>query len=309
MKNLNDEIERLELISSFLKGAMSKKQLLQFKKRLETDRILAEEFSQHRQLLELLHQQQINEVIDFNNPENDPTFTSDERVYRRKQLRAELDKIKNQKAQQELDWQRKTVKHQQVAVFKMATVFFMAIGVGAGLLLGLTYLIEQQPQARQTQSVPLLVEVETTHTQNNLQESTPTLKESIEKNQSKETIAQTSTNPSKNTISNVELPEEDRLAFVPVEEMEQQLLKNVRSSICLVSPASTSTYGQSLVFEWNGETEEAIYLELVNTKGEKKRFDGLSSPFTLDAKLEKDLYYWVLQTESEVLARGKFIKN
>ena len=66
-------------------------------------------------------------------------------------------------------------------------------------------------------------------------------------------------------------------------------------------------YDANLIFEWTGTTEEEIYLEIINSQQEKSTYKKLESPFTLGQDFEKGIYYWILQTDSEVIKRGKFL--
>ena len=62
-----------------------------------------------------------------------------------------------------------------------------------------------------------------------------------------------------------------------------------------------------MIFEWTGTSEEEIYLEIINSKKETTKYENLESPFKLEQQLEKGIYYWILQTDSEVIKRGKFL--
>lgn len=309
MGNINQELERLQLISDFLKGKFSPKQLEKFKKRLENDPVLQEELHKHKKLIDLLKKQQEQNIDFLLDSKNDVDYMKQERIFRREQLRQELEKIKEQKTEQQENWERKIAQSNQPSIYKMAAVFFGAIAIGASVFIVATQLIDtQNEKALQAEvTAPILVEVETDPAdaldktkdnalfQNN--------KEVIVQNQNTETDVNTVT---KQTISTSE--KENLLAYQPIEELENRLNQNTRSSINLKSPNTViENYTGSLVFEWNGTSEEDIYLEVINFRKEVTTYENLKSPFTLEQDLEKGIYYWVLQTDSEVIKRGKFL--
>ncbi len=310
MGNINQELERLQLISDFLKGRFSPKQLEKFKKRLENDPVLQEELHKHKKLIDLLKRKQEQNIDFLLEPKNDVDYMKQERIYRREQLRQELEKIKEQKTEQQENWERKIAQSNQPSIYKMAAVFFGAIAIGASVFIVATQLIDtQNEKALQAEvTAPTLVEVETNpadafdKTKDNSLFSNES-KEVIVQNQSKENDTNTAT---KQTISTSE--KENLLAYQPIEELENRLNQNTRSSINLQSPAIfVENYNKNLTFEWTGTSEEEIYLEIINSKKETTKYENLESPFKLEQQLEKGIYYWILQTDSEVIKRGKFL--
>jgi hypothetical protein len=306
MGNINQELERLQLISDFLKGKFSAKQLEKFKKRLENDPVLAEELQKHKKLIELLKKKQERNIAFLLDQKNDVDYMKQERIYRRNQLREELEKIKDQKIEQQENWERKIAQSNQPSIYKMAAVFSLAIAIGASVFFVATQLIDSQNEkALEAQvTAPTLVEVETYPTD----ALDKTQDNSLFSNENKEVLAQNSnTEINLDNKSNSITQKENLLAFQPIEDLENRLSQNTRSSINLQSPnLIVENYNKSLVFEWNGTNEEEIYLEVINFKKEVMTYESLKSPFNLDQQLEKGIYYWILQTDSEVIKRGKF---
>ncbi|WP_338760336.1 hypothetical protein WAF17_13405 [Bernardetia sp. ABR2-2B] len=310
MGNINQELERLQLISDFLKGKFSAKQLEKFNKRLENDPVLKEELYKHKKLVELLKKKQEQNIASLLDPQNDIDYMKKERTYRRNQLREELEKIKEQKTEQQKDWERKVAQSNQPSIYKMAAIFALAIAIGGGVFVVATSLIDSQNTiALQAEiDAPTLVEVETDPTD----ALNKTNDNSLFSSKNKEVIVEKSvkeqdikTTPKQ---KNNNLEKENLIAYQPIAELESKLKQNTRSSINLKSPnIFVENYTGNLIFEWNGISEEEIYLEVINSKKETTTFENLESPFDLDQQLEKGIYYWVLQTDSEVIKRGKFL--
>ena len=314
MGNINQELERLQLISDFLKGKFSPKQLENFKKRLENDPVLQEELYKHKKLIELLKKKQEQNIAFLLEPKNDMDYMKQERIFRREQLRQELEKIKEEKTEQQQNWERKIAQSNQPSIYKMAAVFFGAIAIGASVFVVATQLIDtQKEKALQAEvTVPTLVEVET----DPADALDKTKDNSLFQNENKEVIVQNentetdeNTSTQKNTSSlDEKLEKENLLAYQPIEELENKLNQNTRSSINLKSPnVFVENYDANLIFEWTGTTEEEIYLEIINSQQEKSTYKKLESPFTLGQDFEKGIYYWILQTDSEVIKRRKFL--
>ncbi|AFM03902.1 hypothetical protein Fleli_1477 [Bernardetia litoralis DSM 6794] len=310
MGNINQELERLQLISDFLKGKFSVKQLEHFKKRLENDPVLAEELQKHKKLIELLKKKQERDIAFLLDTKKDVDYMKQERIYRRNQLRQELEKIKDQKTEQQENWERKVAQSNQPSIYKMAAVFSLAIAIGGGVFFVATQLIDSQKErALQAEvSVPMLVEVETNP--NDVLDKT--IDNSLFQNEEKQVVAQNE------NIEAVEIKnknpqqsiskKQNLLAYQPIEEYENRLNQTTRSSINLKSPISVvENYTQNLIFEWSGISEEEIYLEIINSQKEIITYENLESPFVFDQQLEKGIYYWILQTDSEVIKRGKFL--
>lgn len=83
------------------------------------------------------------------------------------------------------------------------------------------------------------------------------------------------------------------------------------SGIHLTSPVSGSNCVQDkIVFLWEGKVAHKLFLGLINNRNEEVFYQEISSNrFSLSAKshsLTPGLYYWVLETEDEVLNMGKF---
>ncbi|WP_375559024.1 hypothetical protein ACE193_14935 [Bernardetia sp. OM2101] len=310
MGNINQELERLQLISDFLKGKLSAKQLEKFKKRLENDPVLQEELYKHKTLIELLKKKQEQNIVSLLEPTNDVDYMKQERIYRRNQLRQELEKIKEQKTEQQKDWERKVAQSNQPSIYKMAAVFSLAIAIGGSVFFVAAQLIDSQNEkALQAQvDAPTLVEVETDPTD----ALDKTKDNSLFSKEKKEVMVQNSTSSDKkneiekNTTAQSE--KENLIAYQPIDEYENKLNQVTRSTINLKSPnIFVEKYTGNLIFEWSGISEEEIYLEIINSKKETTTFENLQSPFNLDQQLEKGIYYWVLQTDSEVIKRGKFL--
>ncbi|PIY08994.1 MAG: hypothetical protein COZ18_09400 [Flexibacter sp. CG_4_10_14_3_um_filter_32_15] len=313
MGNINQELERLQLISDFLKGKFSPKQLENFKKRLENDPVLQEELHKHKKLIELLKKKQEQNIDFLLEPKNDMDYMKQERIYRRAQLRQELEKIKEQKTEQQENWERKIAQSNQPSIYKMAAVFFGAIAIGASVFIVATQLIDtQNEKALQAEvTAPTLVEVETDPADALEQTKDNSLfqnnKEVIVQNQNTETDVNTTTQKNNSSLDE-KLEKENLLAYQPIEELENKLNQNTRSSINLQSPAIfVENYNKNMIFEWTGTSEEEIYLEIINSKKETTKYENLESPFKLEQQLEKGIYYWILQTDSEVIKRGKFL--
>lgn len=307
MENINQKLERLQLISDFLKGKFSAKQLEYFKKRLETDPLLQKELQKHKKLIELLKKKQEQNINSLLESKNDVDYMKQERIYRRNQLRQELEKIKAQKTEQQENWERKVAQANQPSIYKMAAVFSLAIAIGGSVFFVATQLIDTQNERALHAEVivPTLVEVET----DPADVLDKTEDNSLFSNENKEVIVQGSdTETTPNNISNSTNQKENLLAFQPIEDLENKLSQNTRSSINLKSPStSVENYTGNLIFEWNGISEEEIYLEVINFKREVMTYENLESPFDLEQNLEKGIYYWILQTDSEVIKRGKFL--
>jgi len=314
MGNINQELERLQLISDFLKGKFSTQQLENFKKRLENDPVLKEELYKRKMLIKLLDKKQEQNIAFLLEPKNDVNYMKQERIYRREHLRQELEKVKDQRTEQQENWERKVAQSNQPSIYKMAAVFFGAIAIGASVFMIATHLIDSQNQkALQAQvTVPTLVEVET----DPADALDKTKDNSLFPNQngeSKEAVVQNSTTEKNDAIiltqkNNSNSEKENLLAYQPIEEYESRLNQITRSSINLKSPAtSVENYTGNIVFEWNGASEEKIYLEVINSKKQVMTYENLESPFNFDQQLEKGIYYWILQTDSEVIQRGKIL--
>lgn len=314
MGNINQELERLQLISDFLKGKFSAKQLENFKKRLENDPVLQEELYKHKTLIELLKKKQEQTIVSLLEPKNDVDYMKQERIYRRNQLRQELEKIKEQKTEHQKEWERKVAQSNQPSIYKMAAVFALAIAIGGSVFLVATYLIDSQNEKLLQAQVtaPTLVEVET----DPADALDKTKDNSIFQNENEEVMVQNATSAEQNKIENnttktttsAQAEKENLLAFQPIEEYENRLNQVTRSSINLKTPNSiVENYTGNLIFEWNGISEEKIYLEVINSKKEIMTYENLQSPFNLEQDFEKGIYYWVLQTDSEVIKRGKFL--
>lgn len=318
MRNINQEIERFQLISDFLKGKLSAQQVEDFNKRLENEPILKQELYNHKTLIELLHKKQEQTISFLLESKNDVNYMKQERIYRRSQLHQELEKIKDQRTEQQENWERKIAQSNQPSFYKMAAVFFGAIAIGASVFFVATHLIDSQNQkALQAQIiVPTLVEVET----DPADALDKTKDNSLFPNQngeSNEALAENSTTEKSSekddaTLltqkNNSNLEKENLLAYQPIEDYENKLNQITRSSINLKSPATfVENYIGNIVFEWNGTSEEDIYLEVINSKKQAMTYKNLKSPFNFDQQLEKGIYYWILQTDSEVIKRGKFL--
>ncbi len=318
MKNINQELERFQLISDFLKGKLSPQQVEEFNKRLENEPVFKEEFDKHKMLIKLLNKKQDRDIAFLLEPKNDVDYMKQERIYRRNQLHQELEKIKEQRIQHQENWERKVAQSNQPSIYKIAAVFFGAIAIGASVFIIATHLIDSQnQQALQAQiTVPTLVEVET----DPADALDKTKDNSLFPNQngeSKEVLVENSTTEKNSenddaTIltqkNNSNSEKENLLAYQPIEEYESKLNQLTRSSINLKSPnVLVENYNGNIVFEWNGTNEEIIYLEMINSKKHVMTYENLESPYIFDQQLEKGIYYWILQTDSEVIKRGKIL--
>ena len=83
------------------------------------------------------------------------------------------------------------------------------------------------------------------------------------------------------------------------------------SGIHLTSPVSGSNCKQDkIVFEWEGKVSHKLFLGLINNRNEEVLYQEIvSNRFTLSAKnhsLPPGLYYWIIETEDEVINMGKF---
>ena len=312
MGKINPELERLQLISDFLKGKFSSQQLKNFEKRLEKDSILQEELHKHKKLIELLRKKQEQNIASLLECKNDVDYMKQGRIQRREELHRELEKIKDQKIHQQENWELKIAQSNQPSIYKMAAIFFGAIAIGASVFVFATQLIDtQKTQVSKAEvTAPILVEMET----GSSKMLDKTQRESFLLNKNKEVVAQNSdsesdkeklpSNPNNNSISE----NEDLLAYQPIEELESKLNRNTRSSISLISPSIfVENYDKNLIFEWKGTSEEDIYLEIIDSRKISSIYKNLKSPFKLSQELKKGAYYWILQTESEVIKRGKFL--
>ena len=302
MGNINQELERLQLISNYIKGKLSAKQLEKFEQRLETDSVLKEELYKHKKLIELLKKKQEQDIASLLDTKKDVDYMKQERIYRRNQLRQELEKIKEEKIEKQKDWERKIAQSNQPSIYKIAAVFLVAISIGASVFVAATHLIDiQNEKTLQAEVIaPSLVEVETDPKEVlEKKENTP-----LFENETKEVLVQHTEVGQKHSLAE----KENLIVYQPIAELENKLAQNTRSSITVVSPATNlENYTKNLSFEWKGTSEEEIYLELINSKKEIKKYQNLESPFTLDETLEKGIYYWILQTDSEIIKRGKFL--
>ncbi|WP_291720003.1 hypothetical protein [Bernardetia sp.] len=308
MGNINQELERLQLISNYIKGKLSAKQLEKFKKRLENDPVLKEELYKHKKLIELLKKKQEQDITSLLDPKNDVDYMKKERIYRRNQLRQELEKIKEEKTEKQKDWERKITQSHQPSIYKVAAVFLFAITIGASVFVVATHLIDtQNEKALQAEvTAPTLVEVEINPADVLEKNDNSPLFE----NKEKEVLVKSSNTDKKQDIENNAsvVEKENLIAYQPIPNLEDKLAQNTRSTINLISPVTfLENYDKNISFEWRGTSEEEIYLELINSKEEVKTYYSLESPFVLDENLEQGIYYWILQTESEVIKRGKFL--
>ena len=262
MGNINQELERLQLISDFLKGKLSPKQLENFEKRLENEPVLQEELYKHKKLVELLKKKQEQNIAFLSEPKNDVDYMKQERVFRREQLRQELEKIKEQKIQQQENWEREIAQSNQPPIYKIATVFLCIMALGITIFVVATELNHEKQERNLQAEVTLLTSTE----------------------------------------------KENLLAFHPIQKYENDLKKATYSSIHLKAPPLfIENYTEKLVFEWNGTSQEEIYLKVIDSKNEIKNYKNLKSPFKLNQNFERGIYYWILQTDSEVIQRGKFL--
>ncbi len=298
MKNINQELERLQLISDFLKGKLSNQQIKKLEERLENEPVLQEELYRHKTLIKLLKKKQERDIAALLEHKNDIDYMKKERIYRRSQLRQELEKIKEQKTEQQEDWERKVAQSNQPSIYKMAAIFFGAIAIGASVFVVATQFIDTNEKKIQAEITPADIKTEL-KSENILDEPKENVLQSPKKKR----------NTDKPSKKNNSIQKKEKLiAFQPIEAYEKKLNQNTRSAIKLKSPhTNIENYTKNLTFDWNGTSEEEIYLEIINSKKEIKTYQNLKTPFNLKDQFERGIYYWILQTDSEVIKRGKFL--
>ena len=105
------------------------------------------------------------------------------------------------------------------------------------------------------------------------------------------------------------MKQEFAASFTVDPELED--LANGRSrsaAFSAMSPANGSVLGQNAVFSWKGKGREPLTLSIMNNKGDTVLTEsGPPSRYVLRQKLSPGLYYWKVESASELLYVGKFL--
>lgn len=90
--------------------------------------------------------------------------------------------------------------------------------------------------------------------------------------------------------------------------LEDMVNRQLRSrGIIVITPPNGSVLGPHAVFSWKAEKRTPLNMSLMNNKGETVLTEvGPLSQFVLIRKLKPGLYYWKIESESELLYVGKF---
>ena len=106
---------------------------------------------------------------------------------------------------------------------------------------------------------------------------------------------------------------EKKSSFSDNKQWEQRLLEKQRSvnEIRVKSPLLGTNYqGDQLTFEWENSRSEKMFLGLMSNENKEilyKEVSGNKNVIeTKDLGLKPGLYYWVLESEDDILAVGKF---
>jgi hypothetical protein len=91
-------------------------------------------------------------------------------------------------------------------------------------------------------------------------------------------------------------------------ELENLVNRQTRSeALSVMSPTNGSVLGPGAVFRWKGEGRKPLTLGIMNNKGDTVLTEnGPHSQFVLKRRLSAGLYYWRIESESELLYVGKF---
>jgi hypothetical protein len=81
-------------------------------------------------------------------------------------------------------------------------------------------------------------------------------------------------------------------------------------AITVLSPLNQSTHTGEILFSWKPFSNSPLQLKILNNKNEAiYQFHLRQSSFTLTEKLTPGLYYWKLESASDLFYVGKFLVN
>jgi hypothetical protein len=91
---------------------------------------------------------------------------------------------------------------------------------------------------------------------------------------------------------------------------ENEIQNTYRSStLTSISPSNTLVIGfkRPVLFQWVNTSEDSITIAVITNKGEEIAHKKVLSQFRLTTQLKPGLYYWQLQSATEILYTGKFM--
>lgn len=107
---------------------------------------------------------------------------------------------------------------------------------------------------------------------------------------------------------------EKKSTFTVNRQWEQRLADLNRSGedVKVISPkAGLNLQSDDIVFEWSSGTEKNMFLGLLSNENKEVFYKEVNgNRAVIDAKsisLKPGLYYWVLESEDDILALGKFL--
>jgi hypothetical protein len=91
-------------------------------------------------------------------------------------------------------------------------------------------------------------------------------------------------------------------------ELEDLVNGRSRSAaLSVMTPANGSVPGPDAVFSWKGEERKPLAVSIMNNRGDAVLSEsGLHARFVLKQRLSPGLYYWKIESETELLYVGKF---
>jgi hypothetical protein len=91
-------------------------------------------------------------------------------------------------------------------------------------------------------------------------------------------------------------------------ELENLVNRQPRSeALSVMSPTNGSVLGPGALFSWNEEGRRPLALSIMNNNGDTVLTENCPhSQFVLKRRLSAGLYYWRIESESELLYVGKF---
>ncbi|GJM35614.1 MAG: hypothetical protein DHS20C18_46150 [Saprospiraceae bacterium] len=105
-------------------------------------------------------------------------------------------------------------------------------------------------------------------------------------------------------------PELLALNFVPLDHLETFAGEMVRGGEwSVLQPKNEAHYknGEPIIFKWNAQENVPLNLVLLNNREDTLLQQSLQQPeFHLDRQLDPGLYYWKLETATELIYLGKF---
>ena len=103
-----------------------------------------------------------------------------------------------------------------------------------------------------------------------------------------------------------------KTSFTENKQWEQRLSDRLRSGndLRMVSPVSGMNYdGKDIEFSWSNGKPQKMFLGLLNNENKEVFYKEVSNTGTIlpaGELLKPGLYYWVLESEEDILTLGKF---